>query len=1331
MVYKYILVFCFISFALVTLNAQNTFCKLDTSLCYLDKKFDSGINIQIEKKWEFTEDVVQRQLPILLDINDDCSPELITAGYENYNKDWIASSQILVFDPKGRSLKRTFSTFYFKASTQSFIVKKNSNDFEIIIAVADININPQNERGKLVCYNSDNTIKWISNQKYGGQTGQGGSLSMADFNRDGISEVFIHNNIFNAETGVLLASGGNNGIGGIGFATISIAADLDDDPSDLELAAGYSVYKVKITNQNGVLGNAITANNILINGFGRDGLTAVSDINNDQKLDIIIVTAQNLYSGIYVYTYQNNSYEIIAKIEWPIYIPLGVLSFGRLTQNGKLDILLTTTDAIKKYSYNNSILLNEDWSFAINDGSGYSGLSIFDFDNDGIQEIIYRDETELKIIDAKNNMPKTITVAKCVAQTNFEYPIIADIDGSGETKICVTCADNFNDQNGKLTIFGPPPGQKWAPARKIWHQYAYNPLFINDDGTVPQYMQNPATYKNGKYNNFMVQESLLDEDGNYNVPAASLTGTISCIDFDVATQQYTIDFSINNRADASASALTGVPVAFYNGNPESGGTLIGVYRTTADLSAGSTLSALTYSFKAPDITALFMIVNTDKYPIIVSDTSYYDIDECDYTDNVFIAPAPKFIDTVQEICQGDSYTFYGKALSASGTYYQEIPNVSGCDSVIARLDLQVSNIKMQSITTSACDTYVWNGQTYTADGTYTYQTLSVNGCDSITTLNLVVNRSDQISLNQQSCDAYTWNGQTYTQSGTYTYRAQNIHGCDSIVSLDLQVYPSADVIQSRAACESYTWNGQTYTQSGTYAYQTQTKYGCDSTITLDLTISNVLRTNHPVTACDTYLWNGQSYTTSGDYIYTGLSVQGCDSIATLQLVIHPSTTSSLVQTACEPYSWNGQIYDQSGTYTYRTPNVFGCDSIATLTLTVYRATTSTSDVNACSQYTWNGQTYTQSGSYNYKTSNSFGCDSIATLRLNISQPDAVVMPISACGSYLWNGQNYNQSGSYSFLSQNRFGCDSLTTIKLTIHNADAPKVQRTACDPIIYLGRTLTQSGIYTFDLQNQYGCDSIITLELTISGNKSSTTQSACSSYLWPINGQTYTQSGIYTERYTNVLGCDSTYTLDLIIHPEYEVRTAAEACAQYVWPVTQQRYTQSGTYNLPLKSAQGCDSTVTLDLMIYPEFEFRDTVVSEEPYLWPINNETYENSGVYTQSFSTDVSCDSVHYLYLTIKNSTEIFFPNIISTDGANGFFTGYSNNASVMINSLAVYDRWGNLMFSKENFPVNDPQQGWNGKISGREVVPGVYIWLAVVQLKDGNLETYSGDVTVVR
>jgi hypothetical protein len=448
-------------------------------------------------------------------------------------------------------------------------------------------------------------------------------------------------------------------------------------------------------------------------------------------------------------------------------------------------------------------------------------------------------------------------------------------------------------------------------------------------------------------------------------------------------------------------------------------------------------------------------------------------------------------------------------------------------------------------------------------------------------------------------------------------------------------------------------------------------------------------------------------------------------------VIHPSTTSSLSQTACDAYTWNGQTYDQSGVYTYRTQNTFGCDSVATLSLTVNRATTSSSDINACSQYTWNGQTYSQSGTYDYQTTNIHGCDSIATLRLNIYQPDMVSAQQSACDNYNWNGQNYTQSGTYTYSSQNRYGCDSLTTLDLTIHPSEAMTLQRTDCDSLVYLGRSLTQSGIYTFDLQNRYGCDSIITLNLTISGDKIINSLSTCSQYTWPINGQTYTSSGTYTERYTNVLGCDSTYTLDLVIYPDYEIITDAEACAQYLWPVTNQRYTQSGTYTFPLKTVQGCDSILTLDLVIHPEFEFRDTVFTTEPYLWPINNQTYENSGVYTETFSTDISCDSIHYLYLTIKNNTDIFFPNIISPDGANGFFTGYSNNASVTIASLSIYDRWGNLLFTKENFPANDPQQGWDGKFSGSDVGPGVFIWLATIRMTDGRLETFSGDVTVVR
>ena len=42
---------------------------------------------------------------------------------------------------------------------------------------------------------------------------------------------------------------------------------------------------------------------------------------------------------------------------------------------------------------------------------------------------------------------------------------------------------------------------------------------------------------------------------------------------------------------------------------------------------------------------------------------------------------------------------------------------------------------------------------------------------------------------------------------------------------------------------------------------------------------------------------------------------------------------------------------------------------------------------------------------------------------------------------------------------------------------------------------------------------------------------------------------------------------------------------------------------------------------------------------------------------------------------------------------------------------VFDRWGELVHSTQNFPASslDPSHGWDGSFQGKNVNPGVYVY----------------------
>lgn len=309
-------------------------------------------------------------------------------------------------------------------------------------------------------------------------------------------------------------------------------------------------------------------------------------------------------------------------------------------------------------------------------------------------------------------------------------------------------------------------------------------------------------------------------------------------------------------------------------------------------------------------------------------------------------------------------------------------------------------------------------------------------------------------------------------------------------------------------------------------------------------------------------------------------------------------------------------------------------------------------------------------------------------------------------------------------------CYVLGRLHLNVNKATESIDSVETCSSYIWDNQILTSSGRYTAHFNNALGCDSTAILQLTIYDRDTlESTQTACGEYTW--HDQVYDVSGSYKQVFQNIHGCDSTDILLLKINPLYRDTIQQSSCNSYIWPVNKNTYSESGIYDYPLQSIHGCDSTIVLMLEVNPSFFQKDSIYAVGEYTWPINNITYNNSGVYSESLLTNAGCDSLFYLNLTIQDNSHFFFPNIMSYGSANGYFTGYSDKGQLPILYLSVYDRWGNLVFHNENFLSNVPEEGWSGIFNGRNSASGVYIWIALVENKDGSQTKYQGDITVVR
>ena len=116
-----------------------------------------------------------------------------------------------------------------------------------------------------------------------------------------------------------------------------------------------------------------------------------------------------------------------------------------------------------------------------------------------------------------------------------------------------------------------------------------------------------------------------------------------------------------------------------------------------------------------------------------------------------------------------------------------------------------------------------------------------------------------------------------------------------------------------------------------------------------------------------------------------------------------------------------------------------------------------------------------------------------------------------------------------------------------------------------------------------------------------------------------------------------------------------------------------------------------------------------------------TYQVVGV------TAEGCKGEGYVKIKVYKGPEIYMPTGFTPngDGKNDKFTPFPVGIK-SYNYFRVFNRWGQVIFSTTK--LND---GWDGKIAGREQPAGVYVWMIEGLSKDNKVITKKGTVTLIR
>lgn len=377
------------------------------------------------------------------------------------------------------------------------------------------------------------------------------AVALGDMNHDGVPEIALRTLLAHADGTLVRVIRDESAAAG---GTYAVLYDVDAD-GDLELVTGNAAFEYD--------GTAVWDRSTGDSPLG-DAQIALADLDGNDSVELVRIGSGHFVEALDAATGETLWGPIDIN---PPELAGQVAANGNPNGGGPPTIANFDEDPEREIAFAGGyayVIFNHDgtrlwWYETVDRSSRSTGSSLFDFEGDGVAEVLYNDERTFRVFRGPDG---TIYRERCnLSGTIREFPIVVDVDNDDHAEIVLMennyafggeCLDGSPASTG-IHVFGDPADQ-WVRTRRIWNQHTYHVTNVAEDGTIPT--AELPNWRNERLNNFRQN---VQPDGLFDAPDLVLED-LAAISSGCPEE---LGFRVRVVNQGRAGAREGVPVTVY------------------------------------------------------------------------------------------------------------------------------------------------------------------------------------------------------------------------------------------------------------------------------------------------------------------------------------------------------------------------------------------------------------------------------------------------------------------------------------------------------------------------------------------------------------------------------------------------------------------------------------------------------------------------------------------------------------------------------------------------------------------------------------------------